>query len=91
MVPSRVTWPMMNTAVPVALAKRTKAAAHSRSCETPPALASTSDKDTVWIESTTNNAAPSALAAARIPSRSDSAAIRKPGASRPSRSARSPT
>src|SRR5580704_11268415 len=51
MLPSLVTCPTMITAQSLVLAKRTSAAAHSRSCAGEPAAASDEDSRIVWTES----------------------------------------
>ena len=56
MAPSLVTWPTISTAVPLALAKRTSAAVHSRSWVTAPAALGTAASAMVWMESTTSSA-----------------------------------
>ena len=54
MAPSFVTWPTMNTVRPLDFASSRNCEAHSRTCETDPALESSSERYVVWIESTTS-------------------------------------
>ena len=56
--PSLVTCPMISTDTPVAFAKRTSAAAGSRTCAADPGEDSTSVANMVWIESMTSTRAP---------------------------------
>ena len=50
-LPSLVTWPTMNTEVPVSLAKRTIAPALCRTCDTLPGALALSWETMVWMES----------------------------------------
>ena len=54
-LPSFVTWPMTNAAMPSVFATRRISAAHSRTCDTEPGALATSGRSIVWMESMTTS------------------------------------
>jgi hypothetical protein len=86
--PSLVTWPVITTATPLALANPTRASAHPRTCDGPPIASPVVPSRSVWMESTARRNGRASDAAARTSFSSRPATNCSASAPSPSRRAR---